>query len=84
MTQQRQAQAVISREIARIGRPPQLPDSSGIRGHCRQSVCARAAPVLRDRHHHPRWLQIARRQPRRFARLTHSSDSLLSLPEPKG
>jgi hypothetical protein len=82
MTQQREAHAVISRELVRIGR---LPTSPVHRGYA--AIVAKAHTLgLPQRHAtditiHDRLL-IAGRQPRQFAWLLHSSGSLLSLPEP--
>jgi hypothetical protein len=82
MTQQRQAQSVITREVDRIGRLPTYPAHPGY-----VAIVAKAHTLgLPQRHAtditiHDR-LQIARRQPRQFAWLLHSSGSLLSLPEP--
>jgi hypothetical protein len=84
MTQQRQAHAVIRREIARIGRLPTYPAHPGY-----VAIVAKAHALgLPQRHAtditiHDRLL-IASRQPRQFAWLLHSSGSLLSLPEPSG
>ena len=82
MTQQQQAQAVISREIARIGRLSTSPIHPGY-----TAIVTKAHALgLPQRHAtditiHDRLL-IASRQPRQFAWLLHSSGSLLSLPEP--
>ncbi len=82
MTQQRQAQSVITREVDRIGRLPTYPAHPGY-----VAIVAKAHTLgLPQRHAtditiHDR-LQIARRLPRQFAWLLHSSGSLLSLPEP--
>ena len=82
MTQQRQAQSVITREVARIGRLPTYPAHPGY-----AAIVAKAHALgLPQRHAtditiHDRLL-IASRQPRQFAWLLHSSGSLLSLPEP--
>jgi len=82
MTQQRQAQSVITREVARIGRLPTYPAHPGY-----VAIVAKAHALgLPQRHAtditiHDRLL-IASRQPRQFAWLLHSSGSLLSLPEP--
>jgi hypothetical protein len=82
MTHQRQAHAVISRELVRIGR---LPTSPVHRGYAAIVVKAHTLGVP-QRHAtditvHDRLL-IASREPRQFAWLLHSSGSLLSLPEP--
>ena len=67
MTQQRQAHAVISREIARIGRPLSSPVHPGYAAivaaaHARGlPQCSATDITIHDR------LQIARRQPRQFA-----------------
>ena len=82
MTQQTQSQAVISREIARIGRLSTYPIHPGY-----TAIVTKAHALgLPQRHAtditiHDRLL-IASRQPRQFAWLLHSSGSLLSLPEP--
>ena len=82
MTQQRQAHAVISREIARLGRPPRYPVHPGY-----AAIVAKAHALglpqrsATDITIHDRLL-IARRQPRQFAWLLHHCGSLLSLPEP--
>jgi hypothetical protein len=82
MTQQTQSQAVISREIARIGRLSTYPIHPGY-----TAIVTKAHGLgLPQRHAtditiHDRLL-IASRQPRQFAWLLHSSGSLLSLPEP--
>ena len=82
MTQQTQSQAVISREIARIGRQSTYPTHPGY-----TAIVTKAHALgLPQRHAtditiHDRLL-IASRQPRQFAWLLHSSGSLLSLPEP--
>ena len=82
MTQQRQAQAVIRREIARIGRLPTYPIHPGY-----TAIVTKANALgLPQRHAtditiHDRLL-IASRQPCQFAWLLHRSGSLLSLPEP--
>ena len=82
MTQQRQSQAVIRREVARIGRLPLYPIHLGY-----AAIVAKAHALgmpqrcATDITIHDR-LQIARRQPRQFAWLLHRCGSLLSLPEP--
>src|SRR5215212_2275429 len=82
MAQQRQAHAVIRREIARIGRRPTSPVHPGY-----AAIVAKAHALglphysATDITIHDRLL-IARRQPRQFAWLLHRSGSLLSLPEP--
>ena len=82
MTQQRQAQAVIRREIARIGRLSTYPIHPGYtaivaKAHALGLPQRHATDItILDR------LQIARRQPRQFAWLLHRCGSLLSLPEP--
>ena len=84
MTQQRQAQSVITREFARIGRLSTYPIHLGY-----MAIVAKAHALglpqysatditILDR------LLIARRQPREFAWLLHRCGSLLSLPEPNG
>src|SRR5215217_10665 len=82
MTQQRQAHAVISREIARIGRPlisPVHPRYAAIvaKAHALGlPQCSATDITILDR------LQIIERQPRQFAWLLHRCGSLLSVPEP--
>jgi hypothetical protein len=82
MTQQTQSQAVISREIARIGRPLISPVHPGYAAIVATAhafglpQCSATDITIHDR------LQIARRQPRQFAWLVHRCGSLLSLPEP--
>ena len=82
MTQQREAHAMISRELVRIGR---LPTSPVHRGYA--AIVAKAHTLgLPQRHAtditiHDRLL-IIERQPRLFAWLLHRCGSLLSLPEP--
>ena len=82
MTQQTQSQAVISREVARIGRQSTYPIHPGY-----TAIVTKAHALgLPQRHAtditiHDRLL-IASRQPRQFAWLLHRSGSLLSLPEP--
>ena len=82
MTQQRQAQSVITREIARIGRLSTYPIHPGYVAIVAKAhalglpQCSATDITLHDR------LLIASRQPRQFAWLLHSSGSLLSLPEP--
>jgi hypothetical protein len=82
MTQQRQAQAVIRSEIARIGRLSAYPIHPGytaivVKAHALGLPQRHATDItLLDRR------LIASRQPRQFAWLLHSSGSLLSLPEP--
>ena len=82
MTQQRQAHAVISREVARIGRPPTYPVHPGYAAIVAKAhelglpQCSATDITIHDR------LLIIERQPRQFAWLLHSSGSLLSLPEP--
>jgi hypothetical protein len=82
MTQQRQAHAVITREIARIGRRPTYPVHLGYAAIVAKAhafglpQCSATDITIHDR------LLIIQRQPRQFAWLLHSSGSLLSLPEP--
>ena len=82
MTQQTQSQAVISREIARIGRQSTYPIHPGY-----TAIVTKAHALCLPQRHatditiHDRLL-ITRRQPRQFAWLLHSSGSLLGLPEP--
>lgn len=82
MTQQTQPQAVISRKLARIRRPPTYPVHPGYaaivaKAHA-LSLPQRSATdiTIHDR------LLIIQRQPRQFAWLQHDCGSLLSLPEP--
>ena len=81
MTQQRQAHAVISREIARIGRPlisPVHPGYAAIVAKAHVLGLPQCYPTditIHDR------LLIIHRQPRQFAWLLHCCGSLLSLPE---
>jgi hypothetical protein len=82
MTQQRQAQAVIRREIARIGRLTTYPIHPGY-----AAIVAKAHALGLPQYYatditfHDRLL-IVERQPRQFAWLLHRCGSLLSLPEP--
>ena len=82
MTQQTQSQAVISRELARIGRPRKHPIHQGYAAIVAKahvlSLPQRSATdiTIHDR------LLIVERQPCQFAWLLHRSGSLLSLPEP--
>jgi hypothetical protein len=82
MTQQRQSQAVIRREVARIGRLPTSPVHPGYAAIVAKAYalglpqCSATDITIHDR------LLIARRQPRQFAWLLHRCGSLLSLPEP--
>jgi hypothetical protein len=84
MIQQRQAHAVIRREIARIGRPlisPVHPGYVAIVATAHALDLPQCNPTditIFDR------LQIIERQPRQFAWLLHGRGSLLSLPEPSG
>jgi hypothetical protein len=84
MTQQRQAHAVIRREIARIGRLPTYPIHPGYTAIVAKAhaldlpQCSATDITIYDR------LLIASRQPRQFAWLLHGCGSLLSLPEPSG
>src|SRR5262249_47596786 len=82
MTQQTQAQAVIVRELTRIGRPRKQPI------HPRYLAIVTQAGKLGLPHRsatditiHDR-LRIAQCRPREFAWLLHISGSLLSMPEP--
>ena len=81
MTQQRQAHAVISREIARIGRPlisPVHPGYVAIVAKAHEldlPTCYPTDITIHDR------LLITERQPRQFAWLLHRCGSLLSVPE---
>ena len=82
MTQQQQAQAVISSEIARIGRLSTYPIHPGYAAIVAKAhalglpQCSATDITFHDR------LLIARRQPCQFAWLLHRCGSLLSLPEP--
>ena len=82
MTQQRQAQSVITREVARIGRLSTYPIHPGYvaivaKAHALGLPQRSATDItIHDR------LLIASRQPRQFAWLLHRCGSLLSLPEP--
>ncbi len=82
MTQQRQSQAVIRREVVRIGRPSTSPVHPGYAAIVAKAHalglprCDATDITILDR------LQIARRQPRQFVWLLHRCGSLLSLPEP--
>jgi len=82
MTQQIQPQTVISRELARIGRPctyPIHPGYAAIVAKAHElSLPQRSATdiIIHDR------LLIMQRQPCQFAWLLHDCGSLLSLPEP--
>jgi hypothetical protein len=82
MTQQPQSQAVIRREIARIGRLSLYPIHPGY-----AAIVAKAHALgmpqrcATDITIHDRLL-IIQRQPRQFAWLLHRCGSLLSLPEP--
>jgi len=82
MTQQRQAHAVIRREVARIGRPPTSPVHPGYAAIVAKAhelslpQCSATDITIHDR------LVIIQRQPRQFAWLLHRCGSLLSLPEP--
>jgi hypothetical protein len=81
MTQQRQAQAVITRELTRLGRPRKQPIHPGYaaivaRAHALGlPQCSATDITIHDR------LLIIQRQPRQFAWLLHDCGSLLSLPE---
>jgi hypothetical protein len=81
MTQPRQAQSVITREVARIGRLSTYPIHPGY-----VAIVAKAHALgLPQRHATDITtldrLLIARCQPRKFAWLLHRCGSLLSLPE---
>jgi hypothetical protein len=82
MTQQRQAQAVIRREVAPLGRPPTYPVHSGYAAIVAKAhelglpQCYATDITIHDR------LLIIQRQPREFAWLLHRCGSLLSVPEP--
>ena len=82
MTQQRQAQSVITREFARIGRLSTYPIHLGYMAIVAKAhalglpQCSATDITIHDR------LLIASRQPRQFAWLLHRCGSLLSLPEP--
>lgn len=82
MTHQRQAHAVIRREVARIGRRPTYPVHPGYAAIVAKAhelslpQCSATDITINDR------LLIIQRQPRQFAWLLHRCGSLLSLPEP--
>jgi hypothetical protein len=82
MTQQRQSQTVISREVVRLRRPPKHPIHSGYavivaKAHALGlPQCYATDITIHDR------LLIIQHQPRQFAWLLHRCGSLLSLPEP--
>ena len=82
MTHQRQAHAVISREVARLGRSPTYPVHPGYAAIVAKAhelnlpQCYATDITIHDR------LLIMQRQPREFAWLLHRCGSLLSLPEP--
>ena len=82
MTQQRQAHAVIRREVARLGRPPRYPVHPGYAAIVAKAhelslpQCSATDITIHDR------LLIIQRQPREFAWLLHHCGSLLSVPEP--
>ncbi len=82
MTHQREAHAVIRREVARLGRSRTHPIHPGYAAIVAKAQalglpqCYPTDITIHDR------LLIIQRQPRQFAWLLHSSGSLLSLPEP--
>src|SRR3982751_1444705 len=82
MTQQRQSQVVISREVARIGRLSTYPIHPGYAAIVAKAhalglpQCSATDITILDRR------QIIERQPRQFAWLLHRCGSLLSVPEP--
>src|SRR5258706_10039675 len=82
MTQQRQAQAVITREFAHIRRPHKHPIHPGYAAIVAKAhelglpQCYATDITIHDR------LLIIQHQPREFAWLLHRCGSLLSLPEP--
>ncbi len=82
MTQQAQSHAVISREIARLGRPQTHPMHPGYAAIVAKAhalglpQCSATDITIHDR------LLIIERQPRQFAWLLHRCGSLLSLPAP--
>jgi hypothetical protein len=84
MNQQTQSQALIHRELTRIGRPRTSPVHSGYAAIVAKThalglpQCYATDITIHDR------LLIIRRQPRLFAWLLHRCGSLLSLPEPNG
>ena len=84
MTQQIQPQTVISRELARIGRPRTYPIHPGYAAIVAKAheldlpTCYPTDITIHDR------LLIIERQPRQFAWLLHRCGSLLRLPEPNG
>ena len=82
MTQQRQAYAVISREVVRLRRPRTHPIHLGYAAIVAKAheldlpTCYATDITIHDR------LLIIQRQPRQFAWLLHSSGRLSRLPEP--
>ena len=82
MIHQRQSQAVIRREIARIGRLSTYPIHPGYAAIVAKAhalglpQCSATDITIHDR------LLITERQPHQFAWLLHRCGSLLSLPEP--
>jgi hypothetical protein len=82
MTQQRQSQTVISREVVRLRRPRKHPIHPGYTAIVAKAheldlpTCYPTDITIHDR------LLIIQRQPRQFAWLLHRCGSLLSLPEP--
>ena len=82
MTQQRQSQTVISREVVRLRRPRKHPIHPGYAAIVVKAyaldlpTCYPTDITIHDR------LLIIERQPRQFAWLLHRCGSLLSLPEP--
>ena len=84
MTHQRQAHAVITREVVRLRRPRKHPIHLGyaaivaIAHELDLPTCYPTDITIHDR------LLIIERRPRQFAWLLHRCGSLLSLPEPNG
>ena len=82
MTHQRQAYAVISREVVRLRRPRKHPRHLGYAAIVAKAheldlpTCSATDITIHDRR------LIIERQPRQFAWLLHRCGSLLSLPEP--
>ena len=82
MTQQREAYAVICREVVRLRRPRKHPMHLGYAAIVAKAheldlpTCSATDITIHDR------LLIIQRQPRQFAWLLHRCGSLLSVPEP--
>ena len=84
MSHQRQAHAVITREVVRLRRPRKHPMHPGYAAIVAKAhelnlpTCYATDITIHDR------LLITERQPRQFAWLLHRCGSLLSVPEPNG